>query len=809
MIMEMSTMNGPARSWLLRRPPPRCFSDARRPLAREGRSGALVDLGGRDGLRLVVACLFAVLLTLPARAVPPIPTACQNDLQGANDEPGQKDLTRYCADPGSGDPYEVHTLWNWDLVTLPGGNTGDGCILFDTDADFNVNLAVCVTIRDGGQPATLGSIRLFTCADTQPDRCTDAQAVGIYSCSGGTNPGAACSTESDCHDGGYCQPSGKNTTCHVSQQDTDPFPTGDSYPRDTQAVCSIDINDFEGVTTARIVDVCSYPAQVPNSDPSDCITVNDSACTDDFQCDDSNSCTTDTCDMEAGLCRYAPVSAGEACGSPSDTECDNPDTCNDQGLCQPNYEPSTTTCTGAFNDGDCDAMDHCSGTADSCIDEFQPSSRVCRAAEGACDVPEYCGGASSACPTDGFADQGTPCGSDCVNACDDADTCNGFGFCLANNRPCSSVTSSSLSTYDVAECLDRRQFKLLFTPDVQAWPSYKLTASVPGQTFYNAVVEGVDGTDVVTVTIPYPFVTEGGKPLHRYDVAGWVIGQEGRRHALANLTTCSDGGVGHFNPGLEVESKSMRIKLEDYGGSYMDWGNGVTVTCPEFPAGACGEAGSLFGSTCIIQYTTEIPTGEQAYINVHLDYGLKGASVNGNPCDGSADRYDNATAVSCASTSSALAQGTAIVAIPDNQEYVFSHTPGSSYTVRSINAFKRIAGTFGRAEKGAGSWWGDGDGLSGKTVKLVNSAGQVVKKTVTDPDGYYLLEYMHRGRPGTYYVRLYSGISACDVDGGGKYWEIAIELKSNGWSEVNFRNDFDPPDPDNPSDQCWEYWQGR
>ena len=58
-------------------------------------------------------------------------------------------------------------------------------------------------------------------------------------------------------------------------------------------------------------------------------------------------------------------------------------------------------------------------------------------------------------------------------------------------------------------------------------------------------------------------------------------------------------------------------------------------------------------------------------------------------------------------------------------------------------------------------------------------------------------------------MRLYSGITACDVDGGGKYWEIAIELKSNGWSEVNFRNDVDPPDPDNPSDQCWEYWQGR
>ena len=122
-----------------------------------------------------------------------------------------------------------------------------------------MNLAVCVTIRDGGQAATLGSIRLFVCADTEPDRCTTAVAVGTYACSGGSNPGAPCSTEMDCEDGGYCRPSDKNTTCNVSQQDTDPFPTGDNYPSDTQAVCAIDINDFAGVTTARIIAVNINP----------------------------------------------------------------------------------------------------------------------------------------------------------------------------------------------------------------------------------------------------------------------------------------------------------------------------------------------------------------------------------------------------------------------------------------------------------------------------------------------------------------------------------------------------------------------
>src|SRR5438128_1152073 len=92
----------------------------------------------------------------------------QNEVQGANDVPGQKDLTRFCVAGGNG-TFELFTQWNWDLVlTLSGNNTGDACSLYDTDGDGRANLAVCVTIRSS--PATLAAVRLLTCNDPQPDR---------------------------------------------------------------------------------------------------------------------------------------------------------------------------------------------------------------------------------------------------------------------------------------------------------------------------------------------------------------------------------------------------------------------------------------------------------------------------------------------------------------------------------------------------------------------------------------------------------------------------------------------------------------
>ena len=138
----------------------------------------------RRGATLTLALLVGVFAALPAAAQLPVPTDCQVDVQGANDQPGQKDLTLFCVEGGDNGPYELHTLWNWDEVLLPGGNTNDACTLYDTDGDLFANLAVCVTTEDGGGPPHLPidrqGVRLFTCNDSSTTTCA-GKSTGSWS----------------------------------------------------------------------------------------------------------------------------------------------------------------------------------------------------------------------------------------------------------------------------------------------------------------------------------------------------------------------------------------------------------------------------------------------------------------------------------------------------------------------------------------------------------------------------------------------------------------------------------------------------
>jgi uncharacterized repeat protein (TIGR01451 family) len=166
-------------------------------------------------------------------------SSCVVDTAGANDVPGQKDLTKLCADY-SGLPSTLATTWNWDETGTNGANTMDACNLFDNNGNGNADTAVCVSTT--GDPATLQSTTTYSCGDTRIDRCTSPAAV----ISSGT------------------------TSCNVSQQNTDPFASGASSPVDTQGACTIQLSTVGGAATT-LIDVCSYPSSQPNSDPSDCV----------------------------------------------------------------------------------------------------------------------------------------------------------------------------------------------------------------------------------------------------------------------------------------------------------------------------------------------------------------------------------------------------------------------------------------------------------------------------------------------------------------------------------------------------------
>jgi hypothetical protein len=184
----------------------------------------------------VLAALVVSLFAVTAFAAPIV----FNDAEGANDEPGQKDLTRMSVDD-TGLPASLGVTWNWDEIGLQGQNTADGCSLFDSDGDASANFAVCEIW--GGDPPVEVATRLYTCNDTSADRCA-----------------------------GPVDDASFTSTCGVAISNTDPFPTGDSVPNDTQASCTIVLADV-GAANAQLLNVCSYPSQQPNSDPSDCVLV--------------------------------------------------------------------------------------------------------------------------------------------------------------------------------------------------------------------------------------------------------------------------------------------------------------------------------------------------------------------------------------------------------------------------------------------------------------------------------------------------------------------------------------------------------
>ena len=205
---------------------------------------------------------------------------CTVDQQGVDDEPGQKDVNEFCEEPGTS-PFELAVSFNFDDTRWTGSNTGDGCVLFDTDDDTFANYALCVTLVDGnGQPAYQDPLspRLYQCADDRMDRCTNSVEILTFSSTCTVNVGGS----------------------EASGEDADPFFVAsvpgrqcfgtDCESQDAFVACLIEIDDISpgefcnsgtcfisGASCSTdgdcvpISDSCAFASSVPNSDPSDCI----------------------------------------------------------------------------------------------------------------------------------------------------------------------------------------------------------------------------------------------------------------------------------------------------------------------------------------------------------------------------------------------------------------------------------------------------------------------------------------------------------------------------------------------------------
>lgn len=116
--------------------------------------------------------------------------------------------------------------------------------------------------------------------------------------------------------------------------------------------------------------------------------------------DDKNDCTDDICNMD-GTVDHPNLTEFTACGDPTPSECNHPDTCDGAGQCLSRLEPAGASC-GSNVDTECDNPDTCNASGN-CLDNLEIS--------------------------------GTQCGSDSDTQCDNPDSCNGSGTCLSNHEP--------------------------------------------------------------------------------------------------------------------------------------------------------------------------------------------------------------------------------------------------------------------------------------------------------------------------------------------------------------------------------------
>ncbi len=215
-------------------------------------------------------------------------------------------------------------------------------------------------------------------------------------------------------------------------------------------------------------DSCSAGVCVDNlaAAGSACGSAADTDCTDPDSCDGTGTCLPrhaaastacgdpgdtectdpDSCDG-SGTCMPRHAADGNACGDPGDTECDNPDTC-DSGSCLANPEVAGAACAP---DGLPCTLEQCDGSG-ACTHPAGHAGTQCRAANGECDVAEQCDGVNTDCPADGFATQGTPCGSTDDTDCSDPDSCSDDGTCLLNDTPVGTGCDDADACTQIDQC---------------------------------------------------------------------------------------------------------------------------------------------------------------------------------------------------------------------------------------------------------------------------------------------------------------------------------------------------------------------
>ena len=394
------------------------------------------------------------------------------------------DDTVYCCDPAVGPPAGLTELDDGNPCTVGVCDPEDGSVTQEPLAEGTL----CGNPPGGECDAQDTCDGAGTCIDRvapegtacgdpgdtecdNPDTCDDAGVCQSNREPAGTACGDPTDTECDwadtCDGTGSCldniQPSG--TACG-EPGDTE---CDDPDTCDGAGTCQTNVEPAGVQCGSQVGDQCDDPDScdgagncLPNYVPpgTACGDPSSSECDNPDQCngagvcdvnhvangtpctDDGNECRNDVC--QGGICAHPLKPVGSPCGDPTDTECDNPDSCDGTGTCQDNLEPPGAAC-GDPVATDCDAADTCDGSG-TCLANIVPAGTACGdPTDTDCDDPDTCDGAGACLPN--VAPAGLLCGNQVGNQCDEPDTCDGAGVCEPNYVPAGTACGSPVDTH--------------------------------------------------------------------------------------------------------------------------------------------------------------------------------------------------------------------------------------------------------------------------------------------------------------------------------------------------------------------------
>ena len=213
-----------------------------------------------------------------------------SDQDGPDDVPAQTDVTLLGFDDTHLPEYYVAQM-QFDDTVYPGGNSGDGCIFFDSDdAGGFSDFAVCgsfIQDEETGQ-VKLQSAALYDCKGSEPDN-DEGKRCGFI---GGGGDGSNGIIAQDLDGDGVFESDGNgdplatpyDTTCSLNTTSVDPFngvgthnTSGEQDPvTDTQLTCRIyadELVELDGDVPNGIVvsNACSFTSPDPSSESKDCV----------------------------------------------------------------------------------------------------------------------------------------------------------------------------------------------------------------------------------------------------------------------------------------------------------------------------------------------------------------------------------------------------------------------------------------------------------------------------------------------------------------------------------------------------------